>query len=265
MGHMQNETVQDRTSAGAAAATIREVEFDAPWNWLASGWRDLWRAPFVSLAYGTLFTLIAFALAWLLLAFERAPLLLPLAGGFLLVGPLLAVGLYEVSRALEAGEKPSLGSALSAAFRARGQLAFMGVILLIVYLLWVRLAFLLFMLFFGPGAIPPLADFVPLLLFSPQGIGLLVTGTICGAVLAGTVFAISVISIPMLYDRPVDTVTAILASIRAVAVNPKAMLLWAALLTALVILGVATLFAGLAIVFPLAGHATWHAYRSGVA
>ncbi len=257
-----HDSVNRARAAGASAqhVEIRKVGFDAPWGWLAAGWRDLWAAPHISLLYGAAFSLAAYGFAFLLMRFDLAPLILPLAGGFL-VGPLLAVGLYEVSRRRASGEPITLGSALGAGGRARGQIAFMGVILLIVFFAWIRLAFLLFMLFFGPGAIPPIEEFIPALLFSQQGIGLLVTGTIAGALLAGLTFAISVISVPMLLDREVDTITAVIASIRAVVTNTKAMALWAALIVALTVVGIVTVFAGLAIVFPLIGHATWHAYK----
>jgi uncharacterized membrane protein len=247
--------------AGERVPAVRRVGFDAPWGWLAAGWRDLCSAPFVSLTYGAVFSALAYGFAFVLFELDRAPVILPLAGGFLLLAPLLAVGLYEISRRIAAGEKVGLTDALAAPMRARGQLAFMGVILLLIYLLWVRLAFLLFMLFFGPVPIPPVEQFVPVLLFSTAGIGLLVTGTVAGAALATAVFAISAISIPMLLDREVDTVSAMLASLRAVGKNPAAMMLWAALIVALTAVGVAALFIGLAVVFPLIGHATWHAYK----
>jgi uncharacterized membrane protein len=109
--------------------------------------------------------------------------------------------------------------------------------------------------------VPPASEFVPTLLFTPHGLGLLVTGTIVGAVIAFIVFAISAISVPLLMTQRIDAVTAMAASVAAVRLNPKAMMLWAALIAGLMALGIATIFAGLVVVFPLIGHATWHAYR----
>ena len=117
------------------------------------------------------------------------------------------------------------------------------------------------MLFTGGSAIPPLSEFTQVLLFTPQGLQLLIVGTAVGGNLAAFVFAVTAFSIPMLIDRRVDVFTAAVASARAVIANPKPMALWAALIVALVATGFATLLLGLVIVFPLIGHATWHAYR----
>jgi uncharacterized membrane protein len=102
---------------------------------------------------------------------------------------------------------------------------------------------------------------VPTLLFTPHGLGLLVAGTVVGSILAAGVFAISVISVPLLMTRRTDAITAIRASLVAVAMNPKPLALWAALIAGFMALGIATLYAGLVVAFPLIGHATWHAYR----
>jgi uncharacterized membrane protein len=240
---------------------ISEVPFDAPWKWLDLGWRDLWAAPSIGISFGAVAVAGAFLMAAALVKFEALPLLLPLAGGFLLVGPLLAVGLYEVSRRRELGQAPALRGSIRVACEAIGRLALFSLLLLIIYLAWVRIAFLLFMLFFGTGTLPPAAEFVPALLFTPHGLGLLVTGTAIGAALAVLTFAISAVSVPLLFDRSADPITASAISVRAVFLNPKAMGLWAALIAAAAVLGFVTLFLGLAVTFPLIGHATWHAYR----
>jgi uncharacterized membrane protein len=187
-----------------------------------------------------------------------------LAGGFLLIAPLLAVGLYEKSRALAANEYVSFGSTLTAAWRAIGRLSPFAAALLIIYLVWVRLAFLLFSLFLGTSGLPPAHEFMPTLLFTAQGLGLLVVGTAIGAVLAAIVFAISAISIPMLMDRNIDAVTAMVRSAKAVIDNPRPMGLWAILIAGFMALGIATMGLGLVLAFPLIGHATWHAYRDFV-
>lgn len=262
---MTEAEIATPASVAATAArripAVRAVPFDAPWNWLAAGWRDLWSAPQVGLCYGAAVTLVAYGFVFLLFRFELLPLILPLAGGFLLVGPLIAVGLYEVSRRLARGQEVSVAASVAAALQPNGQIALIGVALLIVFFAWVELALLLFMLFFGPVAMPPLELFVPALLFSAAGLGLLVTGTAIGGLFAAFVFAMSAISIPMLLDRDVDAMSAVIVSLRSVIANPKAMALWAALIAGLTVLGAITLFAGLVIAFPLVAHATWHAYR----
>ena len=249
------------TQSLTQAPAIRRVAFDAPWAWLAAGWRDLWSAPFISLTYGALFAAAAYVFVFHLSSTNALPLMLPLAGGFLLVGPLLAVGLYEISRRKERNEQATFQNIVAAIKGSGGQLAFFGVMLLLLYFFWMRFAFLLFMLFFGNADIPPIENFVPTLLFTPHGLGLLVTGTAVGAVFASVAYAVSAIAVPMLLDRKVDVISAVSASVKAVNENWPAMILWAVLIVGLIAMGFAGLFVGLAIAFPLIGHATWHAYR----
>ncbi len=244
-----------------AGVTVEQVAFDAPWNWLARGWRDLCAAPRVSLAYGAVFAGLSIGLTLGLMASGLESLVLALGGGFLLIGPIAAVGLYETSRCLESGQSVGLRDALRAGGQAPGQLGFFGAILAFVYVVWVQVAFLLLMLFQGSRPLPPASEFLPTLLFTAHGLGLLVTGTIVGGVLAFLVFAISAISVPLLMTRRMDAVTAIAASLAAVISNPKPMALWAALIAGSMALGIATLFVGLVVAFPLIGHATWHAFR----
>jgi uncharacterized membrane protein len=254
--------MDDRVAqAGPAVVVIRRVAIDAPWTWLAAGWRDLWSIPSISLLYGATFAALSAALMLGLMIASLASLILALAGGFLLIGPIAAVGLYEISRRLEAGERVRLGVLLPSRPGALGQLAFFGAMLTFVYLVWVLLAFLLLMLFLGSRGLPPPSEFVPTLLFTAHGLGLLLIGTVVGAACAVLVFAISAISVPLLMMRRIDAVTAVSASLAAVRANPQPMVLWAGLIAGFMALGLATMFAGLVIVFPLIGHATWHAYR----
>jgi uncharacterized membrane protein len=252
-------------SRGAASpvpgVTVVQVAFDAPWGWLASGWRDLWAAPHVSLAYGAAFAVLSIGLTLGLMVSGLESLILALGAGFLLIGPIAAVGLYETSRRLEIGQRPGLGDILKVATQAPGQLGFFGAILAFLYVVWAQIAFLLFMLFIGSNPLPPANEFLPTLLFTPRGLGLLVSGTIVGGAIALLVFAISAISVPLLMTRRLDAVTAIRASLAAAIANPKPMALWAALIAGFMALGIATLFVGLAFAFPLIGHATWHAFR----
>jgi uncharacterized membrane protein len=252
--------------AGAVASdgTLREpakVAFDDPWIWLAAGWRDLWQAPAIGLTYGAVFALAALALAVGLLSMQAHSLFPALAGGFLLLAPFLAMGLYEASRRMSAGEPVSLGSALAAGFTAKGQIAFFGVALMIVFLVWLELAFILLVLFMGGGGLPPPSEFLPTLLFTLPGLGLLVVGSIVGGSLAAIVFAMSAVAVPMLLVERIDAVTAMRASIQAVVANPKPMALWAALIAVMIAAGFATLLLGLVVAFPLIGHTTWHVYR----
>jgi len=257
----QVETKKEDSPLTLSTYTFRQVPFDAPYNWLAAGWRDMWRVPRVSLAYGAAFAIVGLLLVVGLTGVALLSLILVLAGGFILIGPMLAVGLYETSRRLEQGEPVSFANTLRVGFHGNGQLAFMGLLLMLVYLAWVEIALLLFMLFFGPQPMPPLDVFASNLLLTPRGLGLLTMGTAVGMALAAIVFTTSAIAAPLLMTEPVDVVTAATVSVGACRKNPKVMALWASLIVGGMVLGFVTLFFGLVIMFPLVGHATWHAFR----
>lgn len=254
-------TIANTAETADRTIVLRRVPSEAPWSWLAAGWRDLKRARWVSAAYGLFFALASAAITVGLWLTDSLQVLPPLAAGFMLVGPLLAVGLYEVSRRLEAGKPVTIEAAVLSITRSPVQIAFLGVLLMVLLLFWIRLAFLLFALFLGTGSAPPPEILVSQLLFTPEGLGLLVVGTLAGALLAFFAYAISVISVPLLLDRDVDAMSAIIASLRSVKLNWKPLLLWAWLIALITAAGIATLFVGLIVTFPLIGHATWHAYR----
>lgn len=240
---------------------LRAVSMEDPWNWLSAGWRDLQRAPALSLGYGLVFVLIAFAGTTVLWKTGLESLIPVLAGGFGLVGPLLAVGLYEISRRLERGEPLNVRDVVFVKTAEPLQLAYMGFALLFMYFIWLRVAMLLYAGFAQFSYIP--LDQFPLFLFgTAAGLSLLVMGTAVGALFALIVFAATALSVPMLMERHVDVVSAISISMRTVANNPGPMLLWAWLIAFLIAFGCATLFVGLIVAFPLLGYATWHAYRS---
>lgn len=244
-----------------AFVEIRSINLDAPWRWLSAGWADIRQMPQVSFAYGAVFAGIAAVLLFGLMQLGMGSLILALAGGFLLVGPVLAVGLYEGSRRLEGGETVRWKDIALAGFRAPGQLALLGLALMLIYFAWIQTALLLFMVFMGTQPFPPVENFVSELLLTTRGVALLTIGTIQGAALAALVFAICAVSVPMLMDRQVGAAKAILTSLRAVWFNLQPMALWAALIAVCMGLGLATFFIGLIVTFPLIGHATWHAYR----
>ncbi len=239
---------------------IRVVPVDRPWVWLARGWSDLVRAPGVCLGYGIALVVASCGLTAGLLLADIPYLLLPLAAGFMLIAPVLAVGLYEVSRRLERGEVATIKEAAFAWRRNGLQIALAGFILMLIHLAWVRAASLLFALFFQ-DVHPSLDGLANALLHTGIGLPFLMVGTLIGAVLATVVFSISVVSFPMLLDRDVGVMTAIATSVTAVMANRQAMALWAGLIVVFTGLGVATLYLGLALALPLVGLATWHAYR----
>lgn len=240
---------------------MRRVPLDAPWRWLAKGWQDLWRVPQISLLYGLVPVAMAALILFGLTKFGAQSLMIVFAAGFLLVSPMLAVGLYEVSRRLEAGQPIELRRILFVATKSPGQLMFLGLLLGFFFVVWIDLAIFVFAMFFGPQPFPPLDAFLPTLLLTWFGLAMLVVGTLIGGAMAALVFSATVVSIPLLMTRQVNAVTAIVASLQVVSENGKPLTLWAALIAGLTALGFLTGLGGLAITFPLLAHASWHAFR----
>ncbi|MEZ5668525.1 MAG: DUF2189 domain-containing protein [Alphaproteobacteria bacterium] len=253
------------TAPAAATPRLRKIDMDKPWSWLAQGWRDLWAAPSVGLAYGLFFAVIGAALTWVVLDREVYYLTFPLMAGFLLVGPIAAAGLYEVSRRRLLGQSTTLGTALRAVGRNPVQIGLMGVVLLLVNIAWVRFAALLFMMFFSdePPPVNPIG-FLEMVV-SIESLPFLIVGCGIGAVFAAIVFGLSVIAIPLLVDRPEATVfTAVTTSWMVAWRNKGTMALWAWLIVLFIGVGLATAFVGLIVTLPLIGHATWAAYKDSV-
>ncbi|MBX3607296.1 MAG: DUF2189 domain-containing protein [Piscinibacter sp.] len=228
-------------------------------RWLRLGWADFRRAPGIGLFYGGCFAVMG----WLLLVvFRNAPAwTLALSAGFLLMGPFLCLGLYDVSRKLERGEPPDFGDSLTAWDTRIGTMAIFGGVLLILEMLWGRASLVIFAVSFDG-----MPDFKGSLmaLLDPDNLGFIVAYLGVGAVFAGLIFAVSVVSMPMILDRQTDAITAGLTSLRLCLTQPGVMLLWGATLTLLVALALAPAFLGLLLVGPVLGHASWHAYRSAV-
>ena len=247
-------------SSEKAKLRTRLVTEEHPWRWLSAGWRDLRRAPEVSLAYGAVISVASFALTAGLYLTDLLYLLLPLAAGFMFLGPIVAVGLYEVSRRLEAGRPVTFAGAIMAWRVNFSQIAGMGLVLMLFMLVWIRLATLIFALFFT-GTPASWEAFINIVFFSLDGIPFLIVGTIVGGVLAALAFAISAVAIPVLLDRDVGVVTAIALSAEAVSRNWRVMIGWAGLIVLFTAGGLATAYLGLIVTLPLIGHASWHAYR----
>ena len=259
------DTLDNSMPSPKPPPVVNTIAMDAPWRWLAAGWRDLWQRPDLSLGYGCAFVVISAGLTFGLWQLGLFSLIMPLAAGFMLVGPLLAVGLYEISRRLAAKEPITLANVTLVSTAAPVQLAFVGVLLCLMLLAWIRIATLLFAIFFGMESMPPFDQFFPALILEPRGLALLVTGTLVGGAIAAAVFSVAVVSIPMLMERDIDAITAVITSIAAVQKNLAPMLLWGWLILVITTFGIATLFIGLAVTFPLVGHATWHAYKDLIA
>jgi uncharacterized membrane protein len=240
---------------------VRRVPLDAPWDWLARGWRDLCALPLASLSYGAAFAVAAWIVLLVLILLGATSLVPVLGAGFLLLAPLLAAGLYEMSRRLAKREPVTARAIFEACAPAIGRLGFFGVVLFFAFFIWVELAFLLLSLFLGEVAVPDPSQFMHTALFTNAGLALLFIGTLTGGLLAAMVFSISSVAVPLLLVKDVDAVTAMATSVRAASLNTGPMLLWAAIIAGYMAIGIATLFVGLVVIFPLLGHATWHAFR----
>lgn len=249
------------TAPASTFPQIRTVGREAPLRWLRAGWSDLRALGWASLFYG----ICCAAAGWsLFFVFVHAyALFVGLASGFLLLGPFLAMGLYDLSRRRQLGEPARLAPTLAA---WRSNLANVGVlaaVLAVVMLVWARASMVVFALFYD-GGLPTFADVLRAVLGFGQPEFALAYFAV-GGFFALFVFAISVVSVPLMLDRRTDAITAAIASIAACAHNPLPLAIWAAAIVALTALGFATLFLGLIVTMPLLGHATWHAYRDLVA
>jgi uncharacterized membrane protein len=240
---------------------VRKVELDRPWRWLAAGWQDFIRAPVVSGVYGVAWAVAGYLVTLGLWLADWVHLILPMVCGFLIIGPLIGVGLYDTSRRLAAGQPVGIGTAFSAWRRNPSQIALMGVVLLLLLFVWARIAALLFMLYFG--LTPPSFEHLFAQTFlTAEALPFLIIGTAAGAALSALAFAIAVVSVPLLQDRPeANVVTAIATSFVAVRENLATMAFWAALIVVFAGAGLITLYLGLIVTMPLIGYASWHAYR----
>ncbi len=239
---------------------------DLPWrtafDWLRAGWRDLWTNPAPSLAYGIGVFALSALVIWFLFKLELDYFLFPALAGFLILGPIIASGLYEKSRRLEKGERIRMAEMVFVRPRSLYAAFFMGVLLLGVFLLWNRAAVLIYALFFGLVAFPGTDEILPMLLLTPSGWGLLIVGSAVGALFSAFAFAISVFAMPMLLEEETDAMSALGISMAITWNNLRVMLAWGAIVLALFVASVATLGLGLIVIFPVLGHGTWHAYRA---
>lgn len=231
-------------------------------EWLGAGWRDLWTQPAPSLIYGVGVFVVSAIIVLGLFALEWDYILFPAFAGFMVVGPVLAVGLYEKSRRLAQGAPVSLAAMMFVRPASGGQLLFTGVLLCCLVLLWTRAAVIVYALFFGLLPFPGLHNIAPMLFTTPVGWTLLIVGSAVGALFAAFSFAISAFSVPMLLEEDVDALTAMGTSMQLVWNNLPVMLAWGVIVLTLFVASLATGLLGLIVVFPLLGHGTWHAYRA---
>ncbi|HQR04596.1 MAG: DUF2189 domain-containing protein [Proteobacteria bacterium] len=236
----------------------RVIDLTHPLGWLAAGWRDLWRQPSASLFYGAAVALTGVMI--LFISFSLPWLFVPSASGFLLVAPMLATGLYSLSRAYERGE--TLGLRASMVAWLPSALGFIGISLLVLIAgtIWQLFSLvMLAMLYHGPAMTP--LDLIHEIIVDPEYTGLFFLYVGVGGLAAAMVFALTVISMPLLLDRGGHALDAMLVSFNVVASNPVPLALWAVLIMLFTGIGFATGMLGFVIILPWLGHASWHAYR----
>lgn len=234
-------------------APCRTLTLDQPLDWLRRGWNDFRKAPGLSLIYGGFLVFLSVLLSIFTWKLGGYVLIFSLMSGFVFIAPILAIGLYSISCQLQHGMKPQIGYCLREGRRHLGSEMVFSMILLVIFLVWARAGSMTHV-FFPIEAKPDIAD---LALF-------LSVGTAVGSIFATLVFCASAFSLPMMLDRKADTVTAVLTSVNAVMRNKAVMALWALFIVLAVVISFATAFLGLAVLMPVIGYATWHAYQDTI-
>lgn len=232
---------------------------------LKKGLKDFKSEPLFGLVFGSVFALAGIAIVLSVTAWEMPWMIYPFAIGFPLVGPFAAVGLYEVSRRIDQGKPVTWTGILSVIWaQRRRELAWMAFVMLFVFWIWMYQVRLLIALVLGRMSFSTLEKFMSIVLTTPEGWMFLAVGHVVGAILALALFSITVISIPLLLEREIDVVSAMITSVKAVLASPVPMLGWGVFVTLAMIAGSAPVFLGIVFVLPVLGHATWHIYRAAV-
>lgn len=240
---------------------IRDLKRDDLIDCLLQGWRDFAAAPLYGLFFGGIYALGGVAIVSLFSVLHMPYVAYPLAMGFALIVPFVAAGVYEVSRALDRREALSWGRVLGAVWARSGKdLGWMALVTVFSLIIWVDFAIILFLMFFGLH-VPTVHELFVGILSTGAGVLFAIVGNVAGAIIAMVVFSITVVSFPLLVDRDVDFVTAMITSVRCVAANPVQMVAWAALIALFLVASMLSGFLGLFVTLPVLGHASWRLYR----
>jgi len=246
----------------SAMPEIRDMPVALIPDVLRAGLRDFLRAPAFGIFFSAVYVLGGIVL-WLVFSMNgREWWLVPFFLGFPLLAPFAAIGLYEVSRRIEAGEPLIWPAVLGVIFAQKDrQLPSMAVVILLLFMFWMFIAHMTFAMFLGLQAMTNVSTDPLGVLLSGNGPAMLLFGTVVGGAFALVLFAFTVVGLPLLLEREVDFISAIIVSVQAVVANPASMLIWAGAIAGLLFVGMLPLFLGLFIVLPVLGHASWHMYR----
>ena len=232
---------------------------------LKAGLSDFASAPLFGLFFAGIFTLGGIFMLVALTVFHKTWLIIPVAIGFPLIGPFAAVGLYQVSRRLAAGEKPQWRDVLLTVFNQKErQFSWMAFVVLFIFWIWMYQIRLLLALFLGFKTFSSIAGFIAVLTTTTNGLLFLGIGTIIGAVLSLVLFSVTIIAMPLLLEHELDFVTAMIVSVQTVLKSPVIMLVWGAIIAVSILVAMVPLFLGLLLVLPVLGHATWHLYKRAI-
>ena len=232
---------------------------------LIAGWHDFRRAPAFGLFFASFFVIGGWLIFLQLDYVERSFWIIPTAFGFPLLAPFLAVGHYCVSRRLETGMPLVWREVIGLVFREKDrQIPSMAVVIIMIFMFWIFIAHMIFALFLGLAPMTNILTEWQVTIFSADGIKMLAVGSLVGAALGLVLYALTVIALPLLLDREIDFITAMITSWQLVASNPGPMLAWAMVIAVLVVLALIPGFLGLFVVMPVLGHASWHLYRRAV-
>ncbi len=234
-------------------APCRTLTISAPFGWLKKGFDDFRQVAKLSTVFGLVMMVISVLITWVAYQAHSIVLAIAMTAGFFFLGPVIAIGLYSLSRQISNQVSPEFMRCLKEGKKNLGNELVLSFMFLIVFLIWARAASMLH-IFFPAADSMQLADWYMFL-----GVG-----TLVGAIFAAIIFCVGAFSIPMLMDRQVDTVTAVITSINAVLKNKVVMLLWGFLIVLLVVIGMLTFYLGFVVLLPVVGHATWHAYRETI-
>lgn len=253
--------MQETRSEAAPLPGINVIGMEAIGVALRGGLRDFARAPH----YGLFFSLVYVLGGWIIWSVYAASgqewWLVPVIVGFPILAPFAAVGLYEVSRRLETGERLDWRGVLGVVFAQKDrQVPSMAMVILLMFMFWVFVAHTIFALFMGLSAMTNVSSSFQIL-FEGNGPVMLLVGTLVGAGFAGVLFSVTVVGLPLILDREVDFISAMILSVQAVLANIGPMIGWGVTIGVLLFIGMAPMFLGLFIVLPVLGHASWHMYR----